>query len=49
MNRKPRLYQHYTWPEMAEVVKKQPVVVLPIESVEVMDLTCSSCLWFPSV
>ncbi|MGH9429718.1 MAG: creatininase family protein, partial [Terriglobia bacterium] len=34
MNRKPYLYQHYTWPEMAEVVKKQPVVVLPIGSVE---------------
>jgi creatinine amidohydrolase len=34
MNRKAYLYQHYTWPEMAEVVKKQPVVVLPIGSVE---------------
>ena len=28
------LYQHYTWPEMAEVVKRQPVVVIPIGSVE---------------
>lgn len=28
MKRKPYLCQHYTWPEMAEVVKKQPVVVL---------------------
>lgn len=34
MNRKPYLYQYYTWPEMAEVVKKQPVVVVPIGSVE---------------
>jgi len=32
--RKRYLYQHYTWPEMAEVVKTQPVVVLPIGSVE---------------
>lgn len=28
------LYQHYTWPELGEVVKTQPVVVLPIGSVE---------------
>jgi creatinine amidohydrolase len=34
MERKPYLYQHYTWPEMIEVVKKQPVVVIPIGSVE---------------
>src|SRR5690242_15955400 len=34
MERKPYLYQQYTWPEMAEVVKRQPVVVLPIGSVE---------------
>src|ERR1700734_1993515 len=27
-------YQHYTWPEMRELVKQQPVVVLPIGSVE---------------
>ena len=27
-------YQHYTWEEMREVVKRQPVVVLPIGSVE---------------
>ncbi len=32
--RKSYLYQHYTWPELAEVVKEQPVVVLPIGSVE---------------
>jgi len=30
----PYLYQHYTWPELGEVAKKQPVVVLPIGSVE---------------
>ena len=34
MQRKSYLYQQYTWPEMAEVVKRQPVVVLPIGSVE---------------
>ena len=28
------LYQHYTWPKLAEVVSSQPVVVLPIGSVE---------------
>jgi len=34
MERKPYLYQHYTWPEIREVVKSQPVVILPIGSVE---------------
>ncbi len=34
MERKPYLYQHYTWPEMAEAVKRQPIVVVPIGSVE---------------
>ena len=34
MKRVDYLYQQYTWPEMAEVVKRQPVVVLPIGSVE---------------
>src|SRR5437016_5472207 len=34
MPRKEYLYQHYTWPELGEVSKKQPVVVLPIGSVE---------------
>src|SRR6478752_3257882 len=34
MERKPYLYQHYTWPEMREVIKSQPVVILPIGSVE---------------
>jgi len=28
------LYEHYTWPKLAEVVPSQPVVVLPIGSVE---------------
>lgn len=28
------LYQHYTWPELGRVAKTQPVVVLPIGSVE---------------
>lgn len=32
--RKNYLYQHYTWPELAEAVKRQPVVVIPIGSVE---------------
>jgi creatinine amidohydrolase len=27
-------YQHYTWPEIKEIVKQQPVVVLPVGSVE---------------
>lgn len=34
MERKAYLYQHYTWPELGEVAKKQPVVVLPVGSVE---------------
>ena len=34
MDRQPYLYQHYTWPELGEVAKTQPVVVLPIGSVE---------------
>ena len=34
MERKPYLYQHYTWPEMRDVIKSQPVVILPIGSVE---------------
>jgi creatinine amidohydrolase len=34
MERKPYLYEHLTWPEMGEMVAKQPVVVLPIGSVE---------------
>ena len=34
MERKPYLYQHYTWTEMKEVVRRQPVVVIPIGSVE---------------
>jgi hypothetical protein len=31
MERKPYLYQHYTWPEMRDVIKSQPVVILPID------------------
>jgi creatinine amidohydrolase len=34
MKKLPYLYQHYTWPELGEAVKRQPVVVLPIGSVE---------------
>ena len=34
MSRKSYLYQHYTWPELGEVAKRHPVVVLPIGSVE---------------
>ncbi|MGH9327733.1 MAG: creatininase family protein [Terriglobia bacterium] len=34
MDRKSYLYEHYTWPELGEVSKKQPVVVLPVGSVE---------------
>jgi creatinine amidohydrolase len=34
MARIPYLYQHYTWPELGEMAKRQPVVVLPIGSVE---------------
>ena len=28
------LYEHYTWPELGEVARRQPVVILPIGSVE---------------
>jgi len=34
MERIPYLYQHYTWPELREAAKTQPVVILPIGSVE---------------
>lgn len=34
MERKSYLYQHHTWPELGEAAKKQPVVVLPVGSVE---------------
>src|SRR5579885_934138 len=34
MQRKSYLYQHYTWPELREVVTSQPVVIQPIGSVE---------------
>lgn len=34
MPKTPYLYQHHTWPELGERVKEQPVVVLPIGSVE---------------
>ena len=34
MERKPYLYEHYTWQELGEVAKKQPVIVLPVGSVE---------------
>ena len=34
MEHKNYLYQHHTWPELGEVAKKQPVVILPIGSVE---------------
>jgi creatinine amidohydrolase len=34
MPRIPYLYQHYTWPELGQVAQRQPVVVLPIGSVE---------------
>jgi creatinine amidohydrolase len=34
MERKTYLYEHYTWPELGDLSKKQPVVVLPIGSVE---------------
>src|SRR5580700_9073079 len=27
-------YQQYTWPEMRDLIKQQPVIVLPIGSVE---------------
>jgi creatinine amidohydrolase len=32
--RKKYYYHHYTWPEMRDLVKRQPVVVLPVGSVE---------------
>jgi len=34
MTRKEYLYQHHTWPELGEAAKRQPVVVVPIGSVE---------------
>jgi len=34
METKSYLWQHHTWPELAEAVKRQPVVVIPIGSVE---------------
>jgi creatinine amidohydrolase len=34
MERMAYLYQHHTWPELGEAAKKQPVVVLPVGSVE---------------
>ena len=34
MEKKAYLYQHHTWQELGELVKKQPVVVIPIGSVE---------------
>jgi creatinine amidohydrolase len=34
MERKAYLYEHYTWPELGEIAKKQPVVILPVGSVE---------------
>jgi creatinine amidohydrolase len=34
MERKSYLYEHHTWPELGELAKKQPVVVLPVGSVE---------------
>ena len=34
MPRLPYLYQHHTWPELGEIARRQPVVVLPIGSVE---------------
>ena len=34
MPSKKYLYQQYTWPELGELVERQPVVVLPIGSVE---------------
>ena len=30
----PYRYDHYTWPEIRDLVKKQPVVVLPVGSTE---------------
>ena len=34
MPRESHLYQHYSWPELRQIVDRQPVVVLPIGSVE---------------
>ena len=34
MPKLPYLYQHHTWPELKEVARSEPVVVLPIGSVE---------------
>lgn len=34
MERKSYLWQHHTWPELAGAAKRQPVVVIPIGSVE---------------
>jgi len=34
MDRKPYLYQHYSWPEMRALVEAQPVIIQPIGSVE---------------
>ena len=34
MERKAYLYQHYSWPELAELAKTQPVALLPVGSVE---------------
>jgi hypothetical protein len=34
LQKTPYLYQHYTWVELGEVAKREPVVVLPIGSVE---------------
>src|SRR3954452_8291554 len=34
MTRKEYLYQHHTWPELGQISKRQPVIVLPIGSVE---------------
>lgn len=34
VERRKYYYHHYTWPEMREVIARQPVVVLPIGSVE---------------
>jgi creatinine amidohydrolase len=34
VTRKKYLYQHHTWPEMREVITRQPVVILPIGTVE---------------
>ena len=33
-DRKPYRYDHYTWPEIKEIVERQPVVMLPVGSTE---------------